>query len=332
MASTIWKGHLTFGLVSIPVKLVRAARAEKISFRQLHAATGTRVRQTYMPTEPLPDAADEDEDEPVSAPSASVRSAPQAAPRIAAVRGRIVEPEPAPPPRPEPPREIERSELVKGYEYSQDRFVTITREDLEKITAKTARESEILEFVRLNEVDPVYFETSYYVVPDRGGERAYALLLEALRRSGYAAVARLAMHNREHIVIARPGSTGLILHTMFYDSEIRRENEYRTDTADVSQRELDLALLLIENLAAPFDASKYRDTYREKLEALIQAKIAGEDTVEAPAPEPRPVANILEALQKSLATAAQRKPPATEQAEPAARRGPPAKHHRRVRS
>jgi DNA end-binding protein Ku len=111
-----------------------------------------------------------------------------------------------------------------------------------------------------------------------------------------------------------------VLHTMFYESEIRRDDEYRTDISNVNQKELDLALLLIRNLAAPFEPAKYRDTYREKLDALIHSKIAGEETIEAPAPKPAAVVNILEALQRSLANAPARKPPKAEEA-PAPRSG-----------
>jgi DNA end-binding protein Ku len=205
---------------------------------------------------------------------------------------------------------VERSELVKGYEYEKDRYVTISKDDLEKITPQTAREMQILECVKLTEIDPVYFETSYYVTPEAAGQRAYALLFEALRRSGSVALAQFAMHNREHIVVIRSGRKGIILHTMFYETEIRRDDEYRTDTTAVAERELSLALSLIENLTAPYDPSKYRDTYKEKLEALIAAKIAGEETVETLPPKPKQPTDILAALERSLALV--KKPAASE--------------------
>jgi len=224
-----------------------------------------------------------------------------------------------PPPSPSPI--VQRSELVKGYEYSKGQFVTISKEDLEKITPETAREMEIVEFVKLTDVDPIYFETSYYVTPERAGERAYALLFEALRTSGYVAIAQFAMHNREHVVVIRPGRTGIVLHTMFYETEIRRDDEYRTDTSAVSEKELKLSLMLIESLAAPFDASKYRDTYKEKLETLIAAKVAGEETVEPAKPAAKPATDILAALERSLAMV--RKPAASEST--------PASKHKRAK-
>lgn len=321
MASTIWKGHITFGLVSIPVKLVRAARAEKVSFRQLHGATGARVRQSLVAEAPPESEYDvQPEPEVEVSRGAAVRRAPEpqrfTAPAPTPIRppnGRTAEAVPAPPES----REISRSEIVKGYEYSRDQYVTFTREELAAIQPQTAREMEILEFVDLTDVDPIYFETSYYVSPDKGGERAYALLFEALRQSGYVALAQIAMHNREHAVVIRPGRHGIVLHTMFYQSEIRETDEYHTDTSGVAQKELDLALLLVGNLHAPFEPARYHDTYREKLDALIQAKISGEQTVQPPAAKAAPVVDILEALQRSLKTASATKGkvgPASEQA------------------
>lgn len=319
MASTVWKGHLTFGLISIPVKLHRAARAEKVSFRQLYAGTAARVKQVYVREDADEPEMDDEEEE--RAPARAHFSAPAAKP--AAFTGRpmpvpIRSSPPPPPPVPAvaprsssaPPLPVvERSELVKGYEYSKGQYVTVSKEDLEKITPKTAREMQILEFVKLSEVDPIYFETSYYVTPDKAGERPYALLFAALQRSGYVALAQFAMHNREHVVVVRAARTGIVLHTMFYDSEIRRDDEYRADTSGVNDRELNLALMLVEGLAAPFEPAKYRDTYKEQLDELIAAKIAGEETVEPPAPKAKPATDIMAALERSLALA--RKPVAS---------------------
>jgi DNA end-binding protein Ku len=321
MATAVWKGHITFGLVSIPVKLYRAARPERVRFRQLDRQTGSRVRQAYI-AEPAAEPVQEPtrakvHEFPASRLNASAREAPEAA----ALTRPPARSEPAkrftagastpayePPPEPQA-REVERGDLAKGYEYAADRFVMLTREELEKITPRTAREMQLLEFVRLDEVDPLFFETSYYVAPDRGGDRAYALLFGALQQARYVGVAQLAMHNREHIALIRPGRRGLILHTMFYQNEVHLEDEFPADVSNLSDRELDLARLLIDNLSAPFDAPKYRDTYKEKLDALIEAKIAGRETLDAPAAPPASVGNILEALQRTLEQMPTRKPP-----------------------
>jgi DNA end-binding protein Ku len=169
---------------------------------------------------------------------------------------------------------------------------------------------EITEFVPFGDIDPVYFESSYYLVPERGGEKAYAVLYQALRETNLAAVGQMAMHNRQHIVILRPGRQGLIAHTMFFENEVRKDEEYRTDVSLAAQREVDVAKLLVQSLADTFQAGKYRDTYREKLEELIAAKIQGREIAEGQAPPPHkaPVIDLFDALQKSLEAA--RKPPA----------------------
>lgn len=267
MAATIWKGHLTFALVSLPVKLTTAARGETVSFNQLHKSDNSRVKMvTFCQAEDKP---------------------------------------------------VPRSELVKGYEYEKDKYVVIEEEDIKKVAPKSAKTMEILEFVKSSEIDPVYFESSYYLAPDGAGEKPYALLFKALEKTGYVGLARITMHNREHIVILRPAKYGILMHTMYYQDEIRKSDEFRTDTSLVKDKELELAQMLVDSLAAPFEPEKYRDTYRENLMALVQAKIAGQDVVEMPAPAMAPVIDIMEALKMSLA--APKKPPVVEtQAEPAA--------------
>jgi DNA end-binding protein Ku len=260
VASTVWRGHLTFGLVSLPVKLFTAARSETVSFNQLHRTDNSRVKQIlYCQAEDKP---------------------------------------------------IERSEIVKGYEYEKGRYVVIDEEDIRKSQPKTAKVMEILEFVKSASVDPVYFESSYYMSPDEAGEKPYALLFDALKRTGYVGVAKVSMHSREHIVILRPGPRGILLHTMYYPNEIRAVEEFRTDLSLVKDKEVELATGLIEALAADFEPEKYHDSYRDNLLAMIEAKKAGQEVVEAPAPEPAKVVDILEALKKSLEMA--RKPAAKE--------------------
>lgn len=253
MASTVWKGHLTFGLVSFPVKLFTAARSESISFNQLHKADNSRVKQVIFC---------QAEDKP-----------------------------------------IPRSEIVKGFEYEKDRYVVIEDEDIKKVAPKTAKVMEILEFVKAAEVDPVYFESSFYMAPDEAGERPYALLFDALKKSGYVGVAKIAMHNREHIVIFRPGLTGLLMHTMYYSDEVRKVEEFRTDTSLVNEKEEKLAMSLVEALAGPFEPDKYHDSYRDNLQKMIDAKVQGQEIVAPPQPEESKVVDIMEALKKSLALA-----------------------------
>ena len=258
MATSIWKGHLTFGLVSFPVRLFTAARSESISFNQLHKEDGSRIKQViYCAAEDKP---------------------------------------------------IPRDEIVKGYEYEKGKYVVIEDEDIKKVAPKTAKVMEIQEFVKSDDVDPVFLESSYYMAPDEGGEKPYALLFEAMKETKYFGVAKVTMHNREHVVILRPGEKGMLLHTMYYADEVRRNEEFRTDTSHVKETELALAKTLVESLASEFEPEKYHDNYRDKLRNMIDAKIQGHKVVETPAPHVAPVIDIMEALKKSLET---RKPPKT---------------------
>jgi DNA end-binding protein Ku len=259
MATTVWKGHLTFGLVSFPVKLFTAARSEGISFNQLHKTDNSRIKQViYCQAEDKP---------------------------------------------------IPRSEIVKGYEYEKDHYVVVEDEEIKKMAPSTAKVMEILEFVKSSEVDPIYFESSYYMAPEEAGQKPYALLYDTLKRTGYVGVAKVAMHNREHIVIFRPGAHGLVMHTMYYANEVRRVEEFRTDTTVVKEQEVKLAEMLVESLAASFEPEKYHDSYVDNLQSLIDAKVQGKEVVTPPAAEPSKVIDIMEALKQSLAAA--RKPPAS---------------------
>src|ERR1043166_4512232 len=251
MASSVWRGHLTFGLVSFPVRLFSAARSETVSFNLLHKDDHSRIRQvTYCQKED---------------------------------------------------KLVARTDLVKGYEYEKDRYVVIEDEDIRKVAPKTAKVMEILEFVKADQVDPIYLESSYYVAPDEGGEKPYALLFQALRESEYYAVAKVAMHNREHIIILRPGAKGILSHTMYFQDEIRQVEEFRTDTSLVKDKELDMAKMLISSLEADFEPQKYHDEYRENLQKMIEAKIEGKKVVAAPTEHVAPVIDIMEALKRSLA-------------------------------
>jgi len=180
--------------------------------------------------------------------------------------------------------------------------VVVEEQELRQIAPASSRVMEVREFVRAAEVDPVYLDASYYVVPELGGEKPYTLLFETLRRSGYVSLAQWTAHNREHLVVLRPGRLGLVVHTLFYSDEVRAMDEFHTDTQHISAQELELAHLLVNALAAPFEPAKYRDAYRAQLQALIDAKIRGEQLKpEAAALRLAPVTDILKALQASLA-------------------------------
>ena len=252
MATALWKGHITFGLISLPVRLQAAARPETISFNQLHKHDNSRVKQVLFCIS---------EDKPVS-----------------------------------------RSELVKGYEYEKDKYVVIEDDDIKKTQPKTAKVMEILEFVKSDQLDSIYLESSYYLHPEDAGEKAYTLLFEAMKRTGHVGIAKLTMHNREHIVVLRPGRFGMVLHTMYYQDEVRALDEFRADTSGVKDMEIKMATQLVEGLSAEFEPEKYKDNYRASLSAMIESKIAGREVVAPPqAQEMAPVVDIMEALRTSLA-------------------------------
>jgi len=251
MASTIWKGYITFGLISIPVRLFAAARTERISFHQIHEPCHSRIRQQIF------------------CPSCE--------------------------------RTVERSELVKGYEAEKESYIIIEDEDIKKIAPQSQETMEIQEFVKLQEVDPLYFDASYYITPEEPGRKAYQLLLETMNKTGFAAMAKIAMHQREYTVIIRPREEGLTLHTIFYANEVRAVPEYGTTrNVEVKPQEVALAEKLVESLAAPFDPEKYEDAYQKRLVDMIEAKREGKTVHETKGRKLAPVIDLMAALQKSL--------------------------------
>jgi DNA end-binding protein Ku len=215
---------------------------------------------------------------------------------------------------------VRREEIVKGFEFENGQYVVLEDEELRNIRPTTSKELQIVEFVRMAEIDPIFFETSYYVKPDEAGERPYGLLYQALRETGFIGLAQMAMHSRDHVVVLRPGRTGLIAHTMFYVDEVHPTEEFRADVSDLNARELNLAKRLIETMVAPFEPEKFRDTYRERVEQMIATKVAGREVSrEQPALPPKAaVIDIMRALEESLRMS--RKP-----VSPAAPRKPRAK-------
>jgi DNA end-binding protein Ku len=251
MPASTWKGFLSFGLISIPIRLSPAARTERISFNQLHKVCHTRLKQ------------------PLFCPTCN--------------------------------RMVERSEVEKGYEYQKDQYLLFTEEELENIEPESARTMEILEFGKLEEIDPLYFDSSYYAAPEEAGSRAYHLLFEAMKKSGYAGIAKVTMHSRENIVIIRAAEKGLTLHTMFYSNEIRSAAEFgNVDKVELKEQERTMAVQLIENLAAPFQPEKYHDTYQEGLRTLISAKAEGQDVIAPPHLSQPPAIDLMAALKQSL--------------------------------
>jgi DNA end-binding protein Ku len=261
MASTVWKGYITFGLISVPVRLFVAARGERVSFNQIHDKCGSRIKQQiYCP---------------------------------------VCE------------RVVERDELKKGFEVAKGRFVIVEDEEIKKIAPESSESMEILEFVKASEVDPIYFDASYFVVPEDAGKKAYELLLQTMEKSGFSAIAKAAMHQREYTVIIRPHGHGLTLHTMFYPKEVRAVPEYgRDNNVQIRPQEVTLAEKLVEGLAGEFDPSKYHDEYQSQLTKLIEAKKEGIEVKGVTPKKLAPVIDLMQALQQSLGQMPAKKPAA----------------------
>ncbi len=208
-------------------------------------------------------------------------------------------------------RVVERSEIVKGYEFRKGEYVVIEPEEIKKIEPKTAKTMEILEFVKTSEVDPVFFESSYYMVPEEAGRRPYALLTKALEESEYVAIAKLTMHNREYTVFLRPHEGGLMLHTMYYAEEVRSVEEFGAPDVELKDAEVKVAHQLIEALAAEWDPEKYHDTFQDNLKKLIETKLEGGTVAEVEKPKKlAPVVDLMAALKQSLADMEGKKKPA----------------------
>jgi DNA end-binding protein Ku len=208
-------------------------------------------------------------------------------------------------------RIVEQNELTRGFEISKGRYVTFSDSEIEALQAEENRALEITEFVSLDQVDPVFYERSWFLGPGDGGNRTYALLASAMRKQGKVALARWISGNREHLVLLRPYREGLILHTMYYDDEVRDFSDLDVSEPEVREKELRLAEMLIDELTEEaFEPARYRDEYRARLLGKIESKAAGEQIVVEPG-EPEKVAevvDIMEALQRSLGETAKRRP------------------------
>ena len=204
-------------------------------------------------------------------------------------------------------KEVDYSEIVKGYEISPDQYVVITRDELEEIDPKKTRAIEIKDFVDLDDIDPIYFNQPYYLGPDKGAERAYALLVKAMSDARKVAIARFVLRNKEHLAALRPMEGVLTMATMRFADEVVDPDDILDGLPDSDEkpekRELDMAKALIDSLTSDFDASSYKDEYREELLALIERKVKGEKVVaaESEAPQPTKAPDLMAALEESLA-------------------------------
>jgi DNA end-binding protein Ku len=265
---SIGSGTISFGLVSIPVRMYTAASGGGVAFNMLHTKCGSRIKQqTFCP---------------------------------------VCE------------QQIDRKDLVRGYEFSKEQFVRVSEEELKGLEGESSRIIDIAEFVPLPSVDPVYFEKSYYLGPDKGGEKAYRLLADAMAKSDRVALATFVMRGKESLVLIRPADNGLMLHTMYFADEVRDFGEVdKGQGAKIRDGELELAQKLIDELSHDdFNPEQYSDQYRERVLDLVNTKVEGKEvTVAAPPAQRAQVIDLMDALKESLAKRAasgpsERKPPA----------------------
>ncbi|HTY79526.1 MAG TPA: Ku protein [Candidatus Bathyarchaeia archaeon] len=251
---SLGSGTISFGLVSIPVKMYTAASAGGVSFNQLHVKCGNRLRQQMF----------------------------------CPVDNEVVD----------------RSQIVKGYEFQKDQYVRLTDEEIKSLEGEASRVIDITEFVPLASVDPIYFEKTYYLGPDKGGDKAYRLLADAMAKTGRVALAKFVMRGKESLVLIRPAQHGLMLHTMYFADEVRDFGEIgKGESAPLREGELGLATRLIEDLShEEFKPEEYHDDYRQRVLELVNSKVEGKEiTAVTPEVHRAQVIDLMDALKQSLA-------------------------------
>src|SRR5215475_10838660 len=246
---------VSFGLVSIPVKLFSATEASRaISFNLLHKACGSRLKQQYV-----------------------------------CVKEEVIVP---------------REDMVKGYEFEKDQYVQFTPEELKLLEEAGTHTADIAEFVPIESIDPVYFDKAYYLAPDKGGAKPYALFVKALRESKRCAIGRWAARGKQYIVMVRPVDDGLVMQQLLYAGEVRSINEIDIPHMDVKEAELKLAKQRIDQqTSSRFDPTQYKDEVSERVQAAVQKKVEGEEITLAEAPETggAQIIDLMDALRASLA-------------------------------
>jgi DNA end-binding protein Ku len=255
MPRSIWTGAISFGLVTVPVKLYSAVQRKSVRFNQLSAKTGARIQMK----------------------------------RVDPTTG----------------DEVPYEDLVKGYELSPDRYVVIEPEELDALDPKATKTIDILDFVELADIDPIFYDHPYYLAPGAGGAKPYRLLLDAMRETGKVAIAKVVIRSKESLVALRPVGDVLEMATLLFADEVvdpaRLDEIPAAEDVDTNDRELTIAKQLVESLATEWEPEKYHDEYRERVLELIERKAAGEEIAVAPAQEEaQPMPDLMSALKASL--------------------------------
>lgn len=253
MPATVWKGYISFGLISMPVRLFAAARSAHTPLHEIHRECGTRIHHPlYCPYDE---------------------------------------------------RMVPRTEVAMGYEVERDKYVLIEPAELKKTLPPSSKMMEITQFVKFEDVDPIYFDTSYFMLPDEAGKRPYALLFRTMQEMEFAAIAKVTLHERERAAIIRPYHQGLTLHTLYYRNEVRAVKEYgQTPIKDLKKQEIALGEQFARRLVRPFHPEEFRDTHQDQVKQLIEQKMKGGATPKPEKDKPlAPVIDLMSALKKSIA-------------------------------
>jgi DNA end-binding protein Ku len=255
----MWKGAISFGLVTIPVAVYPATEEKSVKFNQLHDEDMGRIRYK----------------------------------RVCEVDG----------------EEVPYEHIVKGYEIEKDRYVVLEDEDFDAVPVESSRTIDIQQFVALEEIDPILYKKSYYLVPDETGAKAYALLRRALEEEGKVGISKVSFRDKEHLAALRFKDDAFVLETMFWPDEIRAaEFETIHEDGKIRDQEIEMAKALIENLSEPWNPEAYKDEYREALLEVVEKKAAGEEIEAAPEAQPARVVDLMEALKASVEAVKQKGP------------------------
>jgi DNA end-binding protein Ku len=257
MPRSIWNGVVSFGLVSIPVRLYPATTSRDIAFNELHSTCHSRLKRLrWCPVDK---------------------------------------------------KEVPADEVIKGYEYTKGQYVELTEEDFESLPIPSKHTVEVGSFVKSEEIDPVYYDTSYVLEPEEAGKKPYALFMHALKSKDMVAVAHITIRKKEQLCALRPEKGNLMLETLFYADEIRVELDKELPSVKITEQEEKMAEALVDLLKADFDAKEYKDTYREALMQVIEQKLEGKQIIQAAAPEATKVTDLMEALRASVEAAKKRR-------------------------
>jgi DNA end-binding protein Ku len=256
----IWKGHISFALVTIPVSLFSATKRNEISLHYLHKGDLSPVSYKRF--------CDEED------------------------------------------KEVAWEDLTRGYEYEKGKYIEITEEDLDKADVELTKTIQVMEFVEESEIDPVYFDKPYYLEPQKGGERAYALMRDALAHSGKVGIARVVLKSKEHLAAVKPVGKMIMLGMMRFAHEIVDPSTLQLPDVSVpSGKEMDLARTLIDSMTDKFEPAKYKDDHYDKMLAVIQAKVQGVSLKPGqPAPKPGKIVDLMEVLKQSLVETQKKEP------------------------